>query len=120
MGMYSLKKIERLSSQKAIKELFEKGSSFYLRPYKVQYLPNPDQKGKNQILVSVSTRNFKKAVDRNLIKRRIREAYRLQKDLIEGKPNKLIIAFIYTEKSILPFEEIKTKLYLALQQLEKL
>jgi ribonuclease P protein component len=110
MGKFTFKKEERLSKEKIIQELFDKGSSFYLYPFKVFFLPNRDsQYPYHQVLISVSKKNFKKAVDRNLIKRRIREGYRLNKNRI-GDQNKLVIAYIYSAKEILPSEQIHERL----------
>lgn len=77
---FSYNKFEKLKSRKQIELLFAKGKSISAFPVKVFYLPidhtpmHPVQVG-----VGVSARNFKKAVDRNTIKRRLREAYRLHK-----------------------------------------
>jgi ribonuclease P protein component len=79
-GTFSYNKFEKLKSRKQIELLFAKGKSISSFPVKVFYLPvehtpmHPVQVG-----VGVSARNFKKAVDRNTIKRRMREAYRLHK-----------------------------------------
>ena len=79
-GTFSYNKFEKLKSRKQIELLFAKGKSISAFPVKVFYLPvdhtpvHPAQVG-----VGVSARNFKKAVDRNTIKRRMREAYRLHK-----------------------------------------
>jgi ribonuclease P protein component len=122
MGRFTFKKAERLSKEKLIKELFEKGSSFYLYPFKVIYRPNPDQSNTavHQVLISVSARQFKRAVDRNKVKRRVREAYRLQKEIIQSRSEKGIFSFIYTAREILPFAEIKSKLFLVLEKIKKL
>ncbi|MBT1706050.1 ribonuclease P protein component [Chryseosolibacter indicus] len=107
---YGFRKEERLNKEKLIKELFEKGSSFYLFPFKVIIKVNPDQNTTvHQVLISVSKRNFKKAVDRNKIKRRIRESYRLNKTLLPDSP-KLLIAYIYNAKEILTFAQIQERL----------
>ncbi|MGB4724901.1 MAG: ribonuclease P protein component [Sediminibacterium sp.] len=79
-GTFSYNKFEKLKSRKQIELLFAKGKSISAFPVKVFYLPvehtpvHPVQVG-----VGVSARNFKKSVDRNTIKRRMREAYRLHK-----------------------------------------
>ena len=109
MGSFSLQKKERLSKEKSIQELFTKGSSFYFHPFKVLYLTHPDPGSTvNEVLFSVPKRQFKRAVDRNKIKRRLREAYRLNKS---GLPQarKFLIAYIYTAKTILPSETFQQK-----------
>jgi len=111
----TFKKTERLSREKWIQELFEKGSSFYLYPFKIIYHLHPDSSLPNQVLITVSSRQFKKAVDRNLIKRRIREAYRTQKAIL--KQSSVIFSFVYTAKEILPFSDVKAKTLMALTKL---
>jgi ribonuclease P protein component len=115
----SFKKAERLNSKKLIKELFDKGSSFYLYPFKVIYLSNTSEAPISQILISVSKRNFKKAVDRNKIKRRVREAYRLNKSQLNITQS-ISIAYIYTPKEILSFQEIQNKIVTSLHKLTTL
>lgn len=112
-------KEERLHSKKIIQELFQRGSFFYSYPFKVIFLPVPEAKV-HQVLISVSKRKFKNAVDRNLIKRRIREAYRLNKHILysgqEGQPS-LSIAYIYTGKEIPAYQFVEAKLSKALKRL---
>lgn len=117
---FTFSKSERLSREKWIKELFEKGSSFYLYPFKVLYAASPDQTLPHQVLISVSSRNFKRAVDRNRIKRRTREAYRTQKEIIANRPERGMFSVVYTAKSILPFAEIKHKVFLVLEKIKNL
>lgn len=110
MGKFTFRKEERLSREKVIQELFDKGSSFYLFPFKVFYMAHPDKATANtQVLVSASKKLFKRAVDRNLIKRRMREAYRLNKHHLNGR-NKWVIAYIYSVKEILPAAQMKERL----------
>lgn len=104
----TFKKSERLSHQKGIQELFSKGSSFYLYPFKVIFL-EVNNAPVHQVLITVPKRNFKKAVQRNLIKRRIREAYRRNKALLHIS-RKLQIAYIYTAKEVVDFNFIERKL----------
>lgn len=79
--MKTFKKEERLCSKKLIDSLYNNGSSFLLYPFKIHRadvdLPVPFPA---QVLISVPKRRFKRAHDRNLLKRRIREAYRIHKD----------------------------------------
>jgi ribonuclease P protein component len=116
VGTFSFPKSERLYKKKDIQELFDKGSSFYLYPYRVIVQKLPDLQ-LNQVLFSVSKKNFKKAVDRNLIKRRMREAYRLNKTSLP-KTSKCQIAYIYTAKDILEFEQIRDKMVISFKRLE--
>ena len=118
MGKFSFRKAERLSKEKDIQELFEKGSSFYLFPFKVLTLPVEVAGPFHQVLISVSRRNFKKAVDRNRIKRQIREAYRLNKHLL---PSGLFnhIGLIYTHKEILSSDEISAKMVHVMKRISK-
>ena len=114
---HSFSKRERLSSKKKIEGLFKKGSSFYLQALHVRHLPIEEAGQPHQVLISVPKRNFKRAVDRNLLKRRIREAYRLNKHLIEeSKP--LYIGFVYISKQVLTFHEIQDQLIMVLRRLK--
>jgi ribonuclease P protein component len=118
MGKLTFRKQERLSRDKFIQELFAQGSSFYLYPFKVFAMPHPDKAHPtHQVLISVSKKNFKRAVDRNLIRRRIREGYRLNKG---GMPvqNKLLIAYIYSIKDILPSRQMHERLVKTFNRLE--
>src|ERR1700743_563475 len=78
--MHTFKKEERLCNKRLIDELFHNGSSFLCYPFKVSWLiTTGPQPMPVQILFSVSKKRYNKAADRNLIKRRMREAYRLNK-----------------------------------------
>ncbi len=71
---------------------------------------HPDeQSSTTQVMVTVPSRNFPRAVDRNLIKRRVREVYRTNKaGLISSR--KWLIAYIYTAREVLPLQVIRDKL----------
>jgi ribonuclease P protein component len=108
MTMVSFTKAERLSGKKLIQELFDKGSSFYLYPFKVFFLQSNNSEV-NQLLISVPKTNFKRSVDRNAIKRRIREGYRLNKSVL-STDKKFLIAYIYSAKEMLPSTVIHQKI----------
>jgi ribonuclease P protein component len=113
----SFSKKERLHKRKRIQDLFEQGSSLYIYPFKTFILPLEDQEASfHQVLISVSNRNFKRAVDRNRIKRRIREAYRKQKHILPESP-KLALAFVYSTRNTLLFSELEKRLNQVLKKL---
>lgn len=116
-GKYSFSKAEKLTSKKEIEGLFKEGSSFYFSAFQIRHSTSGPEEMPHQVLITVSKRNFKRAVDRNLIKRRIREAYRLNKDLIADIPP-LYIGFVYISKQILTFHEIQNQLIEVLGRLK--
>jgi ribonuclease P protein component len=105
------RKNNRLCTEKEIGILFTHGSVNFVHPIKAIYFINRDKEPGYKVLVSVSKRNFKKAVDRNLIKRRIKEATRKNipriSQLLENKGLVINIAFIYVSKNIPSSGEIE-------------
>jgi ribonuclease P protein component len=114
---------EKLKSRKRIEELFLNGKNFSVFPLRVTYQFLPAQETVVEVGVAAGKKYFKKAVDRNRIKRLIREAYRLQKnDLIEAlKQNhkKGFLFFMYTDKSIASFSSVKEAMGKCIKRLEK-
>ncbi|GAA3952522.1 ribonuclease P protein component [Hymenobacter algoricola] len=118
---YSFPKEEHLCRKKLITELFGRGSSFGLYPLRLVWIAaEAPTTAPPQVLVSVSKRSFKRAVDRNYLKRLLREAYRLNKyRLLEapgGHPVALL-ALIYTGKEKKPFTLVEKKLISGLERL---
>ncbi|HSJ67883.1 MAG TPA: ribonuclease P protein component [Anditalea sp.] len=114
---YKLPKNERLHSKKSIKELFDKGSSFFLYPFKVLVLES-DLVETNQVLFSVSKKKIRKAVNRNFVKRRIKEAYRLNKHLLEVPLyKKKLIALIYVSSELDSFQKIQPRVQKVLKKI---
>jgi ribonuclease P protein component len=114
---------EKLKSRKQIDILFATGKSFTVFPIRVTYrfLATVDEP-LAQIGVTVSKRYFKKAVDRNRVKRLLREAYRLQKRELMGQLQqanlKAHLFFIYTDKTIASFDVFKTAMSSCLRKLQ--
>lgn len=120
--MQTFKKAERLCSKKVIEELMKKGRSFNEFPFKVIYLKTSlDTPFPVQVVVSVSKRNFKKAVTRNKLKRRIKEAYRKNKlslyDSLTKSKEQVAVMLIYIAKTEMEYQEIESKIIVTLPKL---
>lgn len=115
---HTLRRKERLKSRKALGLLFKEGRRFALPPFRVHYQPAEDGL---KFGAGVSSRNFKRAVDRNRIKRLIKEAYRLQNDglkeqvLVSGKG--LHLFFIFTSTEMPDYGHVSEKMNQALKKL---
>ena len=135
----TLSKAERLKSYKRIRILFAQGQKFKVFPLVVYFLLRDEEgevrlrevegglerlreveevEAKLQMGVSVGKRHFKRAVDRNLLKRRIREAYRKQKlelkETLSASGISMDIFFVYSNARISDYAEIETAMASAL------
>jgi ribonuclease P protein component len=119
---------ERLKSRKEIGRLFGRdGRAVKSYPIRLAYTATEEVRGTFpfQVTFVVPKRRFKKAVDRNLIKRRMLEAYRLNKHLIGAHTEEAVapkqqhaLLFIYTGKEAMPFKYIERKMVKVLGDLK--
>lgn len=118
---FTLKNKERLKGMKVIQRLFKEGKSFSQFPLRVIYLETECRDAALQAGFTVSTRHFKHAVDRNRIKRLMRESYRLQKNPLADKliksQRQLAVFFIFTAAELPKYEEIFEKVGNALERI---
>lgn len=111
---YTLKAIERLKSRKEIGRLFTQGREQYIYPFKLLFLIEDSTDSHDWPLkfsVTIPKKRFKSAVHRNLLKRRTREAYRLNKlhlqEQIQSGPYKVSLMFIFLEKEFKNYDVIE-------------
>ena len=119
---YTFPKEEHLCRKKLIEELFSKqGSSFGVYPLRIVWIKSEmPTTAPPQVLISVSKRTFKRAVDRNQLKRLIREAYRLNKYRLTEQPNGhplALLGIIFTGKEKSPLTLVEKKLISAFHRL---
>ena len=108
----TLPKSERLCGKTAIAGLVDHGRGGVAGCLRYRFLLRTDpDPAVSRFLVSVPKRSFKRAVKRNLLKRRIREAYRLQKQAL---PAPVDVMFVYLPREVLPFGDIYASMTAAL------
>lgn len=109
-------KEERLCSRKALEELFG-GGHRSVSAFPIRAVFMPAEQAWVRIMTSVPKRHFKRAVKRNRIKRQLREAYRMQKELLQSVDGGLDIAFIWTSTEMLPTSKVFQKMHIILQRI---
>jgi ribonuclease P protein component len=118
----TLGKHERLKHRKLIGQLFSKGHSFLVYPYKVVWMaaPTPGEAPVN-VMFAVTKRSFKAAVKRNRMRRLMKEAYRLNKGelytSLMAKNRGIVLGFIYLGNELKTFQETSDKILLILRRL---
>ena len=123
---FTIGRNERLKSRKQIEQLFAEGKSFVVSPFRIYFDEKIDVRYpilNIQFGIGVSSKNFKRAVDRNRIKRLTREAWRLQKNELKQElktsGKQLNVFFIYTGKELPDFTIMKVKVGVALKKLSE-
>ena len=103
---YRFPKSEKLRLKKDLERLFAEGSSSFKYPITIRFLKY-EGKGTNLCAVSVPKKRFKKAVDRNRIKRQMREAYRLNKHLFQNENRHFHLMLVYSNDEKLEYKVIE-------------
>ncbi|MBI4945146.1 MAG: ribonuclease P protein component [Bacteroidetes bacterium] len=131
----TFKKAERLTNKRIFESIFESGKSISVFPFKLIWIetnttsPTPlslrsGVVGEAQLGISVPKKSFAKAVDRNTIKRRIRESYRKNKhslyEMLKEKNLSIALMIIYISKEELPYQEIEKKMIVSLQKVQEI
>jgi len=114
---YKFPKSEKLKLKRHIEQLFEMGKHQGFSPLNLKYLKF-DESGKNLCGVSVPKRKIKKAVDRNRIKRQMREAYRLHKHTIDSETHYFHMMFVYSKSEKTSYQEIEKAMTVLLKRLK--
>ena len=122
--MFQFPKKQKLCNEKVIERLFVNGKSISEKPFRAIW--NFEENNDNvfvKLLIVVSKKRLKLAAERNVIKRRIKETYRLQKKqleiFLESNNQQLNLAIIYQEEEILDYKTLEQKIKLLLSRLIK-
>lgn len=115
---FTFRKDDKLKSKKLIEKLFLEGEHVKSFPLRMIYVKVEHEGTQSfQVGVSVSKRNFKRAVDRIRIKRLMREAYRLNKSVLENEiSEKYVCMFIYTGRDEWKYAELEAKMIKVMQK----
>jgi ribonuclease P protein component len=110
-------KEERLKSAIRIKEVYTSGAQYFTYPFKLYLLKKDVETMHHSLCVSVPKRNFKAASDRNQLKRRGREIYRLNKSIISYTSDKFDMYWVYIGKKVEPYSVIEKGMIKLLRQI---
>jgi ribonuclease P protein component len=122
-GQFTFSKEEKLSSHINIDRLFSTGKSFSVHPFKVFYcITDGQDKSPARVLIAVPRKKFRRAVDRNRLKRMIREAYRLNKSILlehlKNTPVHIHIGLVYNGNTVdISYKEVEIKIQLCIDKL---
>ena len=122
-GEFTLGKQERLKSNLSIQELLKHGKVVSFFPLKMywDFSPYPHQKYPSMAAISVPKRKFRRAVDRNLMKRRLREAYRLDNNMLyetlDKHQQKIQLIILLLSDEFIPYDQLEKGMREILRQL---
>jgi ribonuclease P protein component len=114
----SFPKNEKLCGQLSVDRLYKEGKRFVVWPLRVSYIVAPDNA--NRVLIWAPKSLFRHAVDRNRLRRQMREAYRLNKSLLDPCACSYHIAFNYMDKNMLDYHLIDKAMRRALKKINQL
>ena len=114
----TLPRTERLRTLGAIRRLFDSGESGFVYPFRYVWFAEADDRMSAEVLFSVPKKFHKRANRRNLLRRRTKEAYRLNKERLTGggKSAAVDMALVYCSKEIVPYKTVEHALRRILQQ----
>lgn len=117
MSNHTLTRAERLRTLGVIRRLFESGRSGFVYPFRYIYFAEADLCASAKLLFSVPKRFHKRANKRNLLRRRTKEAYRLNRELlVDGIAASIDLALVYSSKDRLEYQKIERSVKKILQQ----
>jgi ribonuclease P protein component len=121
--MQTFDKKEHLCSHIQIQELMKNGHAFNVFPFRCVWLEIPKTDSFIQIAIAVPKKKLKFAHQRNLVRRRIRSLYRLNKELIindiDQYHHTLLCLIVYNDSQVLSYETLQEKIFVVFERLHK-